>query len=163
MSSSPSVRFPVIYYQPFSPPDSFNIVNKPDQTKATCHNNHCPSTFRHRLGRIAVSAGLRLFSAKIRENNHHIYCPNSHSNNFRVLNLPLRRHTWLSESHNTVRLQETARREQELTFLPEKAQKACPSGAVKRSLVSLLPSRQHTAISLARLAVHQTYCRYRAG
>lgn len=51
--------FSAINYQPFSPPDSFNLVNKPDQTKATCHNNHCPTTFR-RLGRNTVWVGLRL-------------------------------------------------------------------------------------------------------
>lgn len=55
------LRFSVIYCQPFSLPDSFNLINKPDQTKATCHNNHCPSTFRHGLGRNTVSVGLRLF------------------------------------------------------------------------------------------------------
>lgn len=54
------LRFSVIYYQPFSLPDSFNLINKPDQTKATCHNNHCPSTFRHGLGRNTVSVGLGL-------------------------------------------------------------------------------------------------------
>lgn len=54
------LRFSVIYYQPFSPPDSFNLINKPDQTKATCHNNHYPSTFRHGLGRNTVLVGLRL-------------------------------------------------------------------------------------------------------
>lgn len=57
-------RFSVIYYQASSPPDSFNLINKPDQTKATCHNNHCPSTFRHGLGRNTVSVGLRLFFGK---------------------------------------------------------------------------------------------------
>lgn len=57
----PLLLVSAIYYQPFSPPDSFNLINKPDQTKATCHNNHCPSTFRDGLGRNAVSVALRLF------------------------------------------------------------------------------------------------------
>lgn len=115
MSLETLLYFSAIYYQPFSLPDSFNLINKPDQTKATCHNNHCPTTFRHGLGRNAVSGALRLIFGTNTWNNHHIHCPDSHSNNFGVLNLPLHRHTWLSPSHNTVRLQETASEEQELT------------------------------------------------
>lgn len=45
----PLLLFSVIYYQPFILPDSFNPVNKPDQTKATCHNNHVPVNVQTRL------------------------------------------------------------------------------------------------------------------
>lgn len=116
------ILFSVIYYQPFILPDSFNPINKPDQTKATCHNNHVPVNVQTRLRpQYCFAWSASVFPAKTPENNHHVHCLKSHSNNFGVLNLPLHRHTWLSPSHNTVRLQETAREEQELTFLPEKA------------------------------------------
>lgn len=118
--------FSAINYRPFSPPDSFNLINKPDQTKATCHNNHCPTTFRHGLGRNTVWVGLRLILPQIPVTNHHIRCLNPLGNNFGVLNLPLHRHTWLSPSHNTVRLQETAREEQELTSHQRRRRKHAP-------------------------------------
>lgn len=136
--TSPPVS--AIYYQPFSPPDSFNLINKPDQTKATCHNNHRPTTFRHGLGRNIVSVGLRLFFGKIHENNLHIHCPNSHSSNFGLLNLPFHRHTWLSPSHNTVRLQETARGRAGTNILARESVECVPL-VCHRKLIGPLPPK----------------------
>lgn len=119
--NSVSSLFSVIYHQTFAHSEPNRTPRSSSTNRTKPKQRATISTARVR-GRDTLSLRLFVrFSAKIPEDTPRERSLNSRRDDFGVLNLPLRRHTWLSPSHNTVRLQETTSEEQELTFLPGRA------------------------------------------